>query len=113
MECIFSPKFQVNDMMLLLMEEILHQLIGSLSVYHIIYRVVYIPGGCLGFLPSTVAFYVAEIRREAPDKWEPVAVSSGSSMPFLNALDPSSGVDGSVSPLEIYRKLNSPPSGHC
>ena len=56
-------------------------------VYPIIYRVVYIPGGCLGFLPSTVAFYVAEIRREAPDKWEPVAVSSGSSMPFPNALE--------------------------
>ena len=31
--------------LLLLMEEILHQLIGSLS---------YIPGGCLEFLPSTV-----------------------------------------------------------
>ena len=25
-----------------------------LVVYHIIYRVLYIPGGCLGFLPSTV-----------------------------------------------------------
>ena len=32
------------------MEEILHQLIGSLST---IYRVLYIPGGA-GFLPSTV-----------------------------------------------------------
>ena len=33
----------------MLMEEILHQLIGS----HIIYRVLSIPGG-VGFLPSTV-----------------------------------------------------------
>ena len=38
---------------LLLMEEILHQL--RLVVYPIIYRVIYIPGGCLGFLPSTVS----------------------------------------------------------
>ena len=30
-----------------------HQL--RLVVYPIIYRVLYIPGGCLGFLPSTVA----------------------------------------------------------
>ena len=37
---------------ILLMEEILHQL--RLVVYPIIYRVLYIPGGCLGFLPSTV-----------------------------------------------------------
>ena len=36
---------------ILLMEEILHQLLGV--VYPIIYRVLYIPGGCLGFLPST------------------------------------------------------------
>ena len=27
-----------------------------LVVYPIIYRVLYIPGGCLGFLPSTVSF---------------------------------------------------------
>ena len=33
----------------------LHQLICSLSVYPIIYKVLYIPGGCLGFLPSTVS----------------------------------------------------------
>ena len=39
--------------MILLMEEILHQL--RLVVYPIIYRVLYIPGGCLGFLPSTVS----------------------------------------------------------
>ena len=31
------------------MEEILHQL--SLVVYPIVYRVLYIPGGCLGFQP--------------------------------------------------------------
>ena len=34
-----------------LMEEILHQL--RLVVYSILYKVLYIPGGCLGFLPST------------------------------------------------------------
>ena len=34
------------------MAEILHQL--RLVVYPIIYRVSYIPGGCLGFQPSTV-----------------------------------------------------------
>ena len=38
---------------LLLMEEILHQLIGTV-VYPIIYKVLYIPGGA-GFLPSTVS----------------------------------------------------------
>ena len=32
----------------------LQLLICSLSVYPIIYEVLYIPGGCLGFLPSTV-----------------------------------------------------------
>ena len=38
---------------ILLMEEILHQLIGSLShVYPIIYKVLHMPGGA-GFLPST------------------------------------------------------------
>ena len=37
---------------ILLMEEILHQL--RLVVYPMIYRVLYISGGCLGFLPSTV-----------------------------------------------------------
>ena len=35
---------------ILLMEEILHQLIGSLSQY---LWVLYMPGGCLGFLPPT------------------------------------------------------------
>ena len=34
------------------MAEILHQL--RLVVYPIIYKVLYIPGGCLGFFPSTV-----------------------------------------------------------
>ena len=42
---------------ILLVEEILHQLIGGLSwfinVYHTIYKVLYIPAGA-GFLPSTV-----------------------------------------------------------
>ncbi len=38
---------------LLLMEETLHQLIGTV-VYPIIYRVLYIPGGA-GILPSTVS----------------------------------------------------------
>ena len=38
------------------MAKILHHLISSLSVYPIIYRVLYIPGGCLGCLPSTVPF---------------------------------------------------------
>ena len=38
--------------MILLMEEILHQFIGSLSG-PINYKVLYIPGGA-GFLPSTV-----------------------------------------------------------
>ena len=39
---------------LLLMEEILHQLIG---IYPIIYGGLYIPGGA-GFLPSTVGKYL-------------------------------------------------------
>ena len=43
--------------MLLLMEEILHQL--RLVVYPIIFMVLYIPGGCLGFLPSTVSLGTA------------------------------------------------------
>ena len=34
------------------MAEILHQL--RLVVFPIIYKVLYIPGGCLGFQPSTV-----------------------------------------------------------
>ena len=38
--------------MILLMDKILHQL--RLVVYPIIYKVLYIPGGCLGFRPSTV-----------------------------------------------------------
>ena len=36
--------------------EILHQF--RLVVYPIIYKVLYIPGGCLGFLPSTVGILV-------------------------------------------------------
>ena len=42
-----------------LMEEILHQLIGSQVVYPIIYKVLYIPGGCFGFLPSTVCSIIS------------------------------------------------------
>jgi len=40
---------QVPSIDILLMEEILHQL--RLVVYPIIFRVLYIPGGCLGFQP--------------------------------------------------------------
>ena len=39
---------------ILLMEEILHQCTSWYAVYPTIYKVLYIPGGCLGFLPSTV-----------------------------------------------------------
>ena len=39
---------------MLLMEEILHQLIGSISVYPIVYGALCIVGGA-GFLPSTVS----------------------------------------------------------
>ena len=44
-----------DEQMIMLMEEILHQLIGSISVYPIIFRVLYIPGGA-GFQTSTVRF---------------------------------------------------------
>ena len=50
--------------MILLVEEILHQL--RLVVYSIIYRVMYIWGGA-GFLPSTVSGFV--IHREISLKW--------------------------------------------
>ena len=50
--------------MILLVEEILHQL--RLVVYSIIYRVMYIWGGA-GFLPSTVLGFV--IHREISLKW--------------------------------------------
>ena len=50
----FVGYFRETSGEILLMEEILHQLIGSLSHYLLIYRVSYIPGGCLGFLPSTI-----------------------------------------------------------
>ena len=58
--CVFLCKLEMDDWsyqlwrkpqidwMILLMEEILHQL--RLVVHSIIYRVLYIPGGCLGFL---------------------------------------------------------------
>ena len=42
-------------MILLLMEEILHQLRLVVDI-PIIYKVLYFPGGCLGFLPSTVSY---------------------------------------------------------
>ena len=49
-------------LLILLMEEILHQLIsvyiGWYGRYPIIYRVLYIPGG-VGFLPSTVCKYIS------------------------------------------------------
>ena len=44
------------ERLILLMEEILHQLIASLSDYPIICRVLYIPGGA-GVLPSTVLLH--------------------------------------------------------
>ena len=54
---------QLNDgctrCIILLMAEILHQL--RLVVYPIIYKVLYIPGGCLGFLP-TVALKSLQVR---------------------------------------------------
>ena len=40
--------------LILLIEEILHQMVGSLSLSHDLQGLFYIPGGCLGFLPSTV-----------------------------------------------------------
>ena len=46
---ILLVEVQLHNSILLLMEEILHQLIGSLSSY---LQVLYIPGGA-GFLPST------------------------------------------------------------
>ena len=43
---------KISGIYKLLMEEILRQL--RLVVYPTIYKALYIPGGCLGFLPSTV-----------------------------------------------------------
>ena len=48
-----EPPRKIDKGLILLMAEILHQL--RLVVYPIICGVLYIPGGCLGFLPSTVA----------------------------------------------------------
>ena len=46
--CTMGTYFSISSIeLMLLMEEILHQLIGSLSTFC---RVLYIPGGCLGFL---------------------------------------------------------------
>ena len=50
--------------MILLMAEILHQLIGS---FPIIYRVSYIPGGA-GFQPSTVCDYTMIVVLNVPQK---------------------------------------------
>ena len=49
-----SRWFSFPEGEILLMEEILHQL--RMVVYPIIYKVSYIPGGCLGYLPSTVCW---------------------------------------------------------
>ena len=50
--------FKVNTFLMMtleiLMEQILHQLIYWYGRFSIVYRVLYIPGGCLGVLPSTV-----------------------------------------------------------
>ena len=51
-EHIGSQKLPSKTHMILLMAEILHQL--RLVVFIIIFRVSYIPGGCLGFQPSTL-----------------------------------------------------------
>ena len=50
LSCSSVALFEIRKQDLLLVEEILHQLIGK---YTIIYRVLYIPGGA-GFLPSNV-----------------------------------------------------------
>ena len=49
--CLKTFNHHKSDL-LLLIKEILHQLVGSSSVHPMIYSVSYIPGGCLGFLPS-------------------------------------------------------------
>ena len=42
-----------SNILLMVQKSGVHQL--RLVVYSISYKVLYIPGGCLGFLPSTVA----------------------------------------------------------
>ncbi len=56
-----SPLFFVKNIEILLMEEI--RLTSWYGEFPIIYRVWYIPGGCLGFLPSTVSQNVVNPRR--------------------------------------------------
>ena len=64
----FFPETQ-EDVVILLMEEVLHQL--RLVVYPIIYTILYIPGGA-GFLPSTVSINLTRnfIRKLAPEHRE-------------------------------------------
>ena len=57
----WPPKKITKMISILLMEDILHQL--RLVVFPIIYRVLYIPGGCLGFLPSTVSLTSLSLPR--------------------------------------------------
>ena len=54
---------------LLLMAEILHQL--RLVVFPIVFRGSYIPGGCLGFQPSTVLVTLTEIQQQQKIKARP------------------------------------------
>ena len=62
---ITSQRFRV----ILLMAEFLHQL--RLVVYPIIYKGLYISGGCFGFLPSTVVWYdmARDLSRNGPESW--------------------------------------------
>ena len=63
--------------MILLMEETLHQLIGSLMVvYPIIYKVLHIPGGA-GFLSSTVLNNAANIPPNTNPKQRPSVLLVG------------------------------------
>ena len=42
------------------MEEILRSPVEGAVVFPILYKVLYIPGGCLGFLPSTATVHSAD-----------------------------------------------------
>ena len=76
-----STQHPLPQGILLLMEEILHQL--RLIVFTILYRVFYIPGGA-GFLPSTVGIY-AYMFQEGLAKGTIIRCFSGSSHPIPNA----------------------------